>query len=208
MGNIDLFFCHRTFLDIIASNHPLEVFSGWVAYLGIKVTSNFYTFDLSLSVTFLVSRYSVDECEVFIARFIVMHPALVHSEFHIWFSLRFSVDYEHLVFDIIGEPILLYDVAQSNDVGDGSLAEPNAFVIARHFCLVGHYHGTTIDIESHSAAGILSLCYQCLVAEQIHCGLTFQKYYLPEVQLVVEVWRLVEDLGNVWLEFSVQLCEL
>ena len=54
-----------------------------------------------------------------------MQPALVHSEFHIWFALRFLVDYEHLVFTIIGDPILLYDVAQSNDVGDGSLAEPN-----------------------------------------------------------------------------------
>ena len=56
-----------------------------------------------------------------------MQPALVHSEFHIWFAIYFSVDYENLVFTIIGEPILLYDVAQSNDVGDGSLAEPNLF---------------------------------------------------------------------------------
>ena len=35
-----------------------------------------------------------------------------------------------------------------------------------------------------------------------------QKYDLPEVQLVVEVWRLVEELGDAWLEFLVQLCEL
>ena len=47
----------------------------------------------------------------------LMQPALVHSELHIWFDLRFSVDYEHLVPTIICEPILLYDVAQSNDVG-------------------------------------------------------------------------------------------
>ena len=27
---------------------------------------------------------------------------------------------------------------------------------------------------------------------------------IPEVQLVVEVWRLVEELGDVWLEVLVQ----
>ena len=81
-------------------------------------------------------------------------------------------------------------------------------MIARHFSLVGHYHGATIALESHTASGLVSLCDQCLVAEKIHCGLTVQKYDLPEVQLVVEVWRLVEELGNVWLKFSVQLCEL
>ena len=99
---------------------------------------------------------------------------------------------------------MLYAVAQSNDVGDGSIAEANVFVIARHFCLVGHYHGTTIALESHDAAGIVSICDQCLVAEQIHCGLTVKKYDLPWDQLVVEVWLLVEDLCDVWLEFSVQ----
>ena len=70
---------------------------------------------------------------MFIVRFIVMHPTLVHSEFHICFSLRFSVDYEHLVFTIIGDLIFLDDVSQINDVGDGSLAEPIFFVIARNF---------------------------------------------------------------------------
>ena len=47
---------------------------------------------------------------------------------------------------------MMYDVAQSYDVGDGSLAEPNVFVIARHFCLVGHYHGTTAFVASAFAA--------------------------------------------------------
>ena len=75
---------------------------------------------------------------MFIARFIVMQPTFWQSELHIWFSLHFLVDYEHIVLTIIGDPIFLYDVAQSNDVGDGSLAESNVFVIARHFCLEGH----------------------------------------------------------------------
>ena len=56
---------------------------------------------------------------------ILMKPALLHSELHIWFSLRLLSGYEHLVITIIGEPTLLYDVAQNNDVGDGSLSETN-----------------------------------------------------------------------------------
>ena len=116
-----------------------------------------------------------------------MQPALVNYELNIWFDLRFSVDYEHIVLTIICEPILMYYISKRNNVGDGSLSELNVFVISRHFYLVGHYHGTTIALESHAASGLLSLCYQGLVAEKIHCGLTVQKYDLPEVQLVVEV---------------------
>ena len=52
-----------------------------------------------------------------------MQPILVNYELHIWFALHFLVYYEHLVFTIIGDPILLYDVAQNNNVGDGYLAE-------------------------------------------------------------------------------------
>ena len=81
-----------------------------------------------------------------------MQPAILHSEFHIWFVLRFSVDYEHLVLTIIGNLILLYDISQCNNVGDGSLSEPNVFVVARHFCLVGHYHGTAVALEFHTDA--------------------------------------------------------
>ena len=133
-----------------------------------------------------------------------MQHTLVHSEFHICFDLRFSVEYEHLFYSIIGDLIFLYDVAQSNDVVDGSLSETNVFVIARYFCLVGHYHGNNIALESHDVAVLLSLCDQCLVSEQIHCVLTVQKYDLPEVQIVVEVWRLVEELGSVCLQILVQ----
>ena len=77
--------------------------------------------------------------------------------------------------------------------------------IARHFCLVGHYHGTTIALESHAVAGLLSLCNQCLVAEQIYFRLTVQKY---EVHIVIKVRRLIKDLGDLWIKLSVQLCEL
>ena len=117
-------------------------------------------------------------------------------------ACRFLVDYEHLALTIIGDLILLYDISQSNNLGDGSLAEPICFVIARHFCLLGHYHDTTVAIESHNAAGLECICDQFRVTKEIHHVLTFQKYDLPDVQLIVEIWRLIEDLGDVWLEFS------
>ena len=132
----------------------------------------------------------------------------MHSELHIWFVLCFLVDYEHLVLTIISDPILLYDISQSYNIGYGSLAEPNVFVITRHLCLVGHYYGSTTALESHTATGFERLCDQCYIAEQINCGLTVQSYYLPEVKLIVEIWRLIEELCDVWLEFSVQLCKL
>ena len=39
--------------------------------------------------------------------------------------------------------------------------------------------------------------------KKIHSGLAVQEYDLPEVQLIVEILRLVEELCGVWLEFSV-----
>ena len=89
-----------------------------------------------------------------------MQPTLVNSEINIWFALRFSVDYEHLVLATIGDPILLYNVSQRKDVSDGFLAEPKQFVIARHICLVVHYNGTTVCLESHAAAVLELLCDQ------------------------------------------------
>ena len=49
--------------------------------------------------------------------------------------LRFLVDYKHLVITIIIDSILLYDISQSNNIGDGSLAKINVFVVTRHFAL-------------------------------------------------------------------------
>ena len=44
--------------------------------------------------------------------------------------------------------------------------------------------------------------------KKIRCGLTAQKYDLPEVQIIFEILRLIEELYYVWLELSVQWCEL
>ena len=63
-------------------------------------------------------------------------------------------------------------------------------------------------LKSHTAAGLLRFCDQCRVAKQIHFGLTVQDYDLPEVHLIVEILRLIEELCDVRFKFSVQFCEL
>ena len=130
------------------------------------------------------------------------------SELHIRLFLRFSADYEHLVLTIISESIFLYDISQINNVCDNSLAKPDIFVVTHHFCLVGHYHGSTVALKLHSAAGIECICDKFRVAKKIRCVLAVQNYDLHEFHLIVEIMRLIEELCDVWLEFSVQLCEL
>ena len=73
-----------------------------------------------------------------------------------------------------------------------------------HFCLVGHYHCSTVALKLHTAAGFECLCNQCRFAKQIHCGLTVQEYNLPKFQLIVEILRLIEDLFDTWFELLVQ----
>ena len=45
------------------------------------------------------------------------------------------MEYENIVLTIISDPILMYDIAQSNNIGDGSLAKINVFVVTHHFSL-------------------------------------------------------------------------
>ena len=60
----------------------------------------------------------------------------------------------------------------------------------------------------HTAVVLERLYDQFRVEKQIHRGLAVQKYDILEVQLIFEIWRLIDELGDVWLEFSVQLFEL
>ena len=105
----------------------------------------------------------------------------MHSELHIRYVLHFLVEYKHLVITIISDLIFLYDIAQSNIIGDGSLAKPICFVVTRHFCLGGHYHCSTVALKSHTAVGFECPCNQFRVAKKSILGLTVRKYDLPEV---------------------------
>ena len=73
---------------------------------------------------------------------------------------------------------------------------------------MGPYHDSNVVLKLYTSDGIERLCYQCWVAKQTNCGLNVQKYDLPEVHLIIEILSLIEKLCDVWLEFSIQRCEL
>jgi hypothetical protein len=94
------------------------------------------------------------------------------------------------------------------NVTNGSFAEPNLLVVARHRCLARHHHGSTVALQSHAGAGFLGLSHHGLIAKEIHRGLVVQKYDLPEVKLDSGGVSLLEKLRDPWFEFFIELREL
>jgi hypothetical protein len=88
-----------------------------------------------------------------------------------------------LIVTIICDAILLNQVAQIDDVGDCSCAEPNILVVARHSGFPSHYHSTTVAFQSHACGEFSGLAYQGCITEKIHSGLTIQYDDLSEVDL-------------------------
>jgi hypothetical protein len=74
----------------------------------------------------------------------------------------------HLIVTIICDAILLNKIAQSDDVGDCSCAEPDILVVARHSGFPSHYHSTAIAFQSHACGGFAGLAYQGCITEKIH----------------------------------------
>jgi hypothetical protein len=70
---------------------------------------------------------------MFLPQVIIMQPALVHLEFHVWLGLRLSVHNKHQIITI--DTILIYQIVKCNDVCDGLGAEPYIFVVPLHRCL-------------------------------------------------------------------------
>jgi hypothetical protein len=95
-------------------------------------------------------------------------------KFHIRLALRLPVYNKHRIVTIICDAILLNQIAQSDDVGDCSCAEPNILVLAKRSAFPSHYHSATIDFQSHACGGFAGLAYQGCITEKIHSGLTIQ----------------------------------
>jgi hypothetical protein len=68
----------------------------------------------------------------------------------------------------------MHQIAQIDDVGDFSCAEPNILVVASHSGFPSHYHSTTIAFKSHACGGFSGLDYQGCIKEKINSGLTIQ----------------------------------
>jgi hypothetical protein len=46
--------------------------------------------------------------------------------------------------------VLIYQIAQSNDIGNISGAEPKSLVVTRHSCFSSYYHGATVALQLHT----------------------------------------------------------
>ena len=73
----------------------------------------------------------------------------MHLELHVGFVDMLSVHNERFVITVIGYLILLDQVLECDDIGDGIFAEPNVFVVSRDRCFVGDPHSTTIALQCH-----------------------------------------------------------
>ena len=76
-----------------------------------------------------------------------MQTILMHSELHVWFPFRLSMDNEHHLIYPVGNQILDTQVYQSYNIGNRILTEPHNVVVAIHCCLVGHCNCAVIDIK-------------------------------------------------------------
>jgi hypothetical protein len=149
--NIDVLDRHVIVLDLVTENHPLEVLHGQVTQCFVQSLCEFCTLDLPLSESFLVLRDNVGESKMmFLTRVLVMQAALVHSEFHIWFGLRLPVNHKHKIITIICDTVLIYQIAQSNNISNSSCDEPHSLVVARHSCFSRYYHGSSVALQSHT----------------------------------------------------------
>jgi hypothetical protein len=131
----------------------------------------------------------------------------MHSEFHIRLGFRLSVSNKHQIITIICDTVLIYQIVQCDDIGNGSSVEPYSLVVTLHRCFSSYYHGATVALESHTLFRLDNLVYQGCIAEKIHIGLTAKEDNLLKIEFDQGAC-LVEKLSDYWLEFIVELRKL
>ena len=63
------------------------------------------------------------------------------------------MDHKHLFVTVVGDRVLLDDIAQSKCIGDGVLVVLHVHMIARHLGLFGHHHDpSTVALQAHTLA--------------------------------------------------------
>ena len=75
-----------------------------------------------------------------------MQTDLIHSELHVGFPFRFSMDDEHHIIAPVDDEVLETQVYQVYDIGDGVFTKPHTIVLDFHRCLVGQCHCDSVDI--------------------------------------------------------------
>ena len=99
--------------------------------------------------TFFVIGDSVNKIELFLPSVEVVQTRLVHSELHVGFPIRLSMDDEYHLISPVGNKVLETQVAQGYDIGDGVFTVPHTIMLAIHHCLVGHCHHAAVALQSN-----------------------------------------------------------
>ena len=99
--------------------------------------------------TFFFLGYSVNKIELFLPSVEVVQTRLVHSELHVGFPIRLSMDDEYNLIAPVGNKVMETQVAQGYDIGDGIFTVPHTIVVAIHHCLVGHFPRAAIALQWH-----------------------------------------------------------
>jgi hypothetical protein len=89
---------------------------------------------------------------------------------------------KHQIVTIICDTILIYQLAQCYDIGNGSSAEPYSLVVTLHRCFSSYYHCATVALESHTCFRLANLAYQGCITEEIHSGLTIKEDCLLKIK--------------------------
>ena len=149
MGNVDIWNCHRAVLDLVALYHPPVVTYGWIVEQGVQFPCRLCSFDLSLREALDVVSNRVDKHKVLRTWSVIMEAAFVHTKFQIGLAKFFAVHDEPLFATVVRHEVLLNEILERYDVGNGLFVVPNIFVVAHHLCLVMDHHCSTVTLQPH-----------------------------------------------------------
>ena len=116
-----------------------------------------YTPLICISVKYYLFSETVLKSELLIPWVELAKTALMHSELHVGFYLKLSMNYEHNIVDHVGDEELETQVDQGYDIGDGVFTKPHTIVVAIYCFLVGHFHRATIALQSHYSFRLICL---------------------------------------------------
>lgn len=91
----------------------------------------------------------------------------MHLEFHVGLPLFPSVHHEFVVGAVVCDSILVDQVAETDDVGDGLRAVPHFRRVAAKCCLVGDSHIPTIALHREFVGRLCDALHQPGVEEQV-----------------------------------------
>ena len=88
--------------------------------------------------TFFVIGDSVNKIELFLPSVEVVQTGLVHSELHVWFPIRLSMNDEYNLIAPVGNKVMETQVSQGYDIGD-DLFQPKTSTFSTRALIWVHF---------------------------------------------------------------------